>query len=486
MMDALTQNIVNRLFADGDKRLTIVINRDGFLSRTDVQNALRHAAVTVRHGKAIDLRVLVELHIDDDTGKTLFICDDEFDIMPDILPRATVMTFQARNLFPRYDWGTIRGRDYGSLRWLFEQKQIVYLTREQTSAMVHEYDNSQARVNDEAQRLLSQWSTVTAKVDFHKPQQWAPQVAAIMSRALELERWPMMRDAVEAFNRRFQDFVKESYAAVAGASLSTRCPRNVTQVLPFVARRQCDKAALVVIDGMNLWQAELLRSHLVVGLPQSMVCTEASFAWLPSTTELSRQAIFRGSRPIDTYNQNPRSEERLWNDFWLNRRLSPIQIYYQFDGDITGISPAWRRVAYVTGDLDEKMHSATDFMYLYDDTKRWVNDGRILNIAGQLLQAGFTVFITTDHGNIETQGEVTLSSDEKVGANWSSRHITLHPSADKSLFARDHNGKVTQADVHSRTFYPVDRRTFSRDSTVTHGGTHWLEVIIPFITISNR
>ncbi len=482
-MDALAGNIVSRLFTAEDRRFTIVLNRDGFLLREDVQEALRFASVTVAHGMAIDLRIFVETELDETSGRVLFIQDEEFEVLPDIASRADVVTFQARNLFPRYHWETIRQRDYYTLRWLFEQKQILKLDAVATGFVLQQYDNSQARVDDEMRQLMTQWEAVCAKLDFHRPQRWASALSSIMLRAIELDRWHEMIAPITELNAAFQEFLRQSYVSIASASLGRNCPRNVCQVLPFIAKQENAKSALIVVDGMNLWQAEVLRSHFAKNIEGVTTQYDASFSWLPSTTELSRQAIFRGDRPVETYSQNPHNEEKLWDEFWLSKKVLASLIYYQYDGDVDEVPLMRQYFGYVTADLDDKMHSATNYMYLYDDTRRWANDGRLLGVVKTLLNAGFTIYITTDHGNIEPQSEVRLAQHEKTGASWSGRHITLHPSANKQMFAGAHAGDVLQINDESQTFYPADRHIFSRENHVTHGGTHWLEVIIPFITI---
>ena len=484
-MDALAEHIVSRLFTYEDKRLTIALNRDGFLSRPDVQEALHYASVSIYHGKAIDLRVMVETELEETPGRVLFVQDEEFNVLPDIAQRADMVTFLAKNLFPRYHWETIRHCDYYSLKWIFSHKQIVNLSREQTEKVLQEYDNSQARVNDELSRILQQWQAIIAKIEFHRPQKWASELAKLMLHAIEIDRWHAMIEPITSLNKQFQDFLRQSYVSISSASLGRNCPRNVCQVLPFIAKQENAKSALIVVDGMNLWQAEVLRSHFAANIRNIDTQFDASFSWLPSTTELSRQAIFRGDRPMESYNQSPHYEEKLWDEFWLSKKVIASQTYYQYDGDIGEVPPMRKYIGYVTIDLDEKMHAATNFMYLYDDTRRWANDGRLLENVKSLLKAGFTVYITTDHGNIEPQSEVKLAQHEKIGANWSGRHITLHPSANRETFARDHAGHVEQIDPLSQTFYPTDREVFSRENHVTHGGTHWLEVIIPFITIRN-
>lgn len=484
MADALVQKMITRLFPHEEKQLTVVRNRDGFLSRADVQEALQYARVSVFHGKSLDLRVVAETELDDTGRRILFIQDEDFEILPDIVRQAEVVSFQAKNMFQHYHWDTIKGRDYNTLKWLASQKQIVYLTPEQTSMAVHEYGSSQARVDDEMLTLLKDWSKLTRSVNYHRPQKWASTLADIMLRAIELDRWHEMIEPITTLNQSFQEFLKESYINISTSTLGHQCPRVVKQILPFIASHNTLRSALIVVDGMNLWQAKLLCNHIAGHTDNIEVKFEASYSWLPSTTELSRQAIFKGDYPSDNYVQNPSTEKNLWHDFWESKRVVPVDAFYQYSGDIESPQQHLKYLAYVTVELDKMMHAATNYMYLYDDTKRWVEDNLLLGIVQRLLDAGFTVYITTDHGNIEPGANVALAAHYKTGANWSGRHITLHESANKQIFTSEYAGRVTQVDASGRTFYPTDRDIFSREAHVTHGGTHWLEVIIPFITIS--
>lgn len=45
------------------------------------------------------------------------------------------------------------------------------------------------------------------------------------------------------------------------------------------------------------------------------------YAWMPSITKLSRQALFRGDMPRDSYVQNPKNESKLWFDYWKNGKF---------------------------------------------------------------------------------------------------------------------------------------------------------------------
>ena len=187
--------------------------------------------------------------------------------------------------------------------------------------------------------------------------------------------------------------------------------------------------------------------------------------------------------PDASYPQSPHYESKLWSEFWNARKLPEYSRSYQYEG-IIDVRQDVTRLAYVTTGLDKMMHSSNNHKYLYHGTKLWVEEEELLSNIKTLRDNGFTIFITTDHGNIETEPMRQLRSSEKVGANRSLRHITLSDDADPELFAKEWEGKVMRISGQERTFYPIGRKVFSGTSThVTHGGTHWLEVLIPFITI---
>jgi hypothetical protein len=104
---------------------------------------------------------------------------------------------------------------------------------------------------------------------------------------------------------------------------------------------------------------------------------------------------------------------------------------------------------------------------------------------------GFKIFLTTDHGNIEATGWRGIKGREKLGTNKSGsrsqRHIEYSEQwlTDEFIHANEELKDVIRVDEH--TIYFTNDLSFSNEqSLVTHGGSHLLEVLIPFIEISNE
>ncbi|CEA16535.1 hypothetical protein ING2E5B_1791 [Fermentimonas caenicola] len=483
MTKKLITDIINKLFGDNRKRVVVVLNRDGFLNREDVIMALQYAQINFAKGSSLDLRILWETEWKSEQEKRcVFLMVDEFEILEDIRREVEFFSFHIRSMFRFYHWDTIKNESLATLEWLYNQPQLVPLDEIRTQNIVSEYGFTVNRVDEAMLGVKQKWNELLEKPNFDKPSEWMPDVSRLLLDAIEMERWHEMEDLIENTNNAFQEFLKKKYVNIVSSTCRKDAPRIVTHVLPFINKQGNEKSALIVIDGMNYWQSILLgnslEEHFHVRLKY-----ECIYSWLPSITELSRQAIFRASRPANWYIQNPQSEERLWREYWESKKLPKFQQFYQHSGSLD-VENSIIKLAYVSTDLDEKMHASENFYYLYDNTKRWVDDKPFLENIKYLLDSDFKLYITTDHGNIETVPYRKLEGSDKLGANdISLRHITIPEEAEKTLFEAQYAEHFMQIDENSRTYFAIKNETFTnKNAGITHGGTHWLEVLIPFIT----
>lgn len=484
MISKFTQAIFDKLFVPDGKRFVVALNKDGLLYTEDVCAKLEGTfAVQVYFGGALDLRIVKETIVaDNPDGYVLFIQNREFDLIDDIAKEADWVNVQFRSFFPHYPWDVVKTLSFKQQEWLFEQPQHVDLNIFQTENLLRDGATEISRKEEAFQNLQKEWAAICMNIDFNRPTEWMTKAAEIVLSAIEMDRWADFRNEVAAVNDRFFEFLKNSYVNIVSSTCGNKYPRIVTQVLPFLSKQAEEKQALVVVDGMNYWQALMLtrslEEHLNVNAKYDCI-----YAWLPSVTELSRQAIFRGDIPSDDYNQSPSNEAKLWNEFWKKQGIPLFQQYYQHSGEIDEESSV-KKIGYVVVDLDDKMHASDNFMYLYDNTKRWVNEPEIIGNIKHLIDRGYKVYITTDHGNIETTAYKKLDYRDKLGADLSLRHIILPEQAEKSVFESQYEGHLQQLDKSSKTYFAKDKEAFTtKERCVTHGGTHWLEVLIPFITI---
>jgi hypothetical protein len=142
-------------------------------------------------------------------------------------------------------------------------------------------------------------------------------------------------------------------------------------------------------------------------------------------------------------------------------------------------------IGIVIKDLDDLMHGTLmgdDQLYL--STKQWIDSGLLINMVLKLKQDGFRVFLTTDHGNIEAVGIKSLKMNEKFGAlSRSKRHLRFSNETLKNDFL-NRNSTLTLG-IDGLSIYLKDKSAFvpENERIITHGGSHFWEVIIPFIEI---
>ena len=140
-------------------------------------------------------------------------------------------------------------------------------------------------------------------------------------------------------------------------------------------------------------------------------------------------------------------------------------------------------------DLDDKMHSSSDYNDLKSLTQNWFNRNEIVSFIERLVADNFQVILTTDHGNIEAKGWRTLSGREKLGTNKSGSRSQRHVEYTDNWLVEefvDKNDEIKESIIiDEQAIYFKDNKSFSKERyLVTHGGSHIFEVLIPFIKLS--
>jgi uncharacterized protein Smg (DUF494 family) len=288
-----------------------------------------------------------------------------------------------------------------------------------------------------------------------------------------------------AFNLRFQRFIDNTYGSLFSLS-GVRKPVVVSRILEHINSSPANKKALLVIDGMNYWQWNILREALTdAGIGYS---SNASLAYIPTITAWSRQAIFRGDKP-DLSTDNSK-EAKLFETYWLNHGVPGYQIAFKkfsvndplvFDS----IPSDCKILGLVCNDLDDIMHgSVLGDNQLRMSTAQWISKSKIVEYISALKTKGFQVYITSDHGNIEATGLKNLTMKDKVGAlSRGKRHLNFSNETLLQTF----NEQNPALDVGKRglSLYLKKQEAFTTENNqvITHGGSHLWEVIVPFIII---
>lgn len=291
-----------------------------------------------------------------------------------------------------------------------------------------------------------------------------------------------------AFNIRFQRFVDNTYGSLFSLS-GVRKPVVVSRILEHINARPAKKKALLVIDGMNYWQWNILGKALSdAGIGYS---SNASLAYIPTITAWSRQAIFKGDKP-DLLEDNSK-EAKLFEAYWLKQGIPLYQITYKKFSvnetlDSNSIPADTTVLGLVCNDLDDIMHgSILGDIQLKMSTKQWIEKSCIVELISALKSNSFQVYITSDHGNVEAIGLKNLSMKDKVGAlSRGKRHLHFtNETLMESFLVQNKDVEVGKRGL-SLFLKKQEAFTIENSQVITHGGSHIWEVIVPFISINEK
>ena len=289
-----------------------------------------------------------------------------------------------------------------------------------------------------------------------------------------------------SFNIRFQRFVDNTYGSLFSLS-GVRKPVVVSRILEHINAKPAKKKALLVIDGMNYWQWNILGKAL--SNADINFTSNASLAFIPTITAWSRQAIFKGDKP-DLSADNSK-EAKLFETYWLNQGVPSFQIdFKKFSVNdpiaIESITPDTTILGLVCNDLDDIMHgSILGNGQLKTSTEQWIVKSKIVNTISALKAKGFQVYITADHGNIEASGLKNLTLKDKLGAlSRGKRH--LHFTNETLLDSFMELNTNIEVGKKGLSLYLKKQEAFTTENSqvITHGGSHLWEVIVPFISIN--
>lgn len=312
-------------------------------------------------------------------------------------------------------------------------------------------------------------------------------------RQLQLEADTRLRDWVQ---KRFQDLPSLPVA---------KAPVMVHHIPRYLSMRRStgeDKIALVVFDGMALDQWVQIREYLSARAPDLTADENGCFAWLPSLTSVSRQALFSGLRPrefkasIETTAQ----ESSLWNRFWLENGLRAGEVYYRkaikrteqlAELEAAVSSPSIKVAGLVVDMIDELVHGAMlGKRGLSGQIQEWCETGFIEELFKLLIGKGFHVYVTADHGNVDAegigrlnQGVISELNGERVRIY---RNETLAASVPTGVDAFPYGSPGLPSNF--LPLYASGRGAFvpAGHQVVAHGGMSVEELIVPFVRIGMK
>ena len=348
-----------------------------------------------------------------------------------------------------------------------------------------------------AEALYSDWIAFALK--------WAELSSLVHCGNSNAEYQDRLREIGGTLNTTFADWLADHYASLINQ------PPTKPVMLHHVPRRlardmenACGScAALIVVDGLALDQWVTIRQLLQSQDANLVMRESATFAWIPTLTSVSRQSIFSGQPPLyfPSSINSTNSEEKLWKKFWEGNGLSKLDVAYKRglgSGEAVSvlesiINPGKTKVVGLVVDkVDKIMHGMQlGSAGMHNQIKQWCEEGFLSTLIGQLLDFGYEVWMTADHGNIQCDGKGRPS--EGVIAETRGERVRVYPTPElRSTVAESFSFAHKWEPVGlPEAYFPLvasgqDAFLKKGDTAVAHGGIAIEEVIVPLVKFERR
>lgn len=347
-----------------------------------------------------------------------------------------------------------------------------------------------------AEARYSDWTAFALK--------WA-ELSSLVHCGNSTEHQTRLREIGDALNSTFAGWLADHYSSLI--NLPPTNPAMLHHVPRRLARDIEDsgssRAALIVVDGLALDQWVTIRQLLQKQDANLVMRESATFAWIPTLTSVSRQSIFSGKPPLyfPSSINSTNSEEKIWKQFWEGHGLSRLDVAYQRglgDGDAAGVLDSaihpgrTKVVGLVVDKVDKIMHGMQlGSAGMHNQIKQWCQGGFLAVLVGQLLEYGYEVWLTADHGNIQCEGKGRPS--EGVIAETRGERVRVYPTPELRAqvagafpFAHEWQPVGLPADYFPLVAGGRDAFVNPGDAIVGHGGVAIEEVIVPLVKFERK
>jgi hypothetical protein len=260
-----------------------------------------------------------------------------------------------------------------------------------------------------------------------------------------------------------------------------------------------NRVAFILVDGLSLDQWIVIRKALTKQHQRYRFRENAVFAWIPTITSVSRQAAFAGRPPIYYPNSihTTNKESALWTQFWADQGLKQHEVIYAKglgDGSLNNVeelitNPKIRVAGLIIDKVDKIMHGMElGAAGMHNQIRQWALQPFMTNLIELLLNNGYRIYLTSDHGNVEAVG--CGRPAEGAVADLRGERVRIYSD---SILRRQIKDRFPDALEWPPVGLPENylpliapgRSAFVRETErlVGHGGISLEEVVVPLVQI---
>ena len=305
----------------------------------------------------------------------------------------------------------------------------------------------------------------------------------------------------QKINNSFNDWMKERFHTLLSLPPypNPKLVHHIPQVINR-ARKENEKVALLVLDGMSFVQWRTIQKYLQT---KDFIFEEKGvFSWVPTLTSVSRQSIFSGLMPLHfpktihtTY-----AEERLWKTFWEKQGVMKQYVTYQksmgkeaYDVKmVKGLSKKSTKIYGAVIDVIDQFshHAVLGEESIASDLNIWLKSDYLTNLLNDLINANYTIYITSDHGNTVAKGIGRFSEGVLVDQRGERVRLyndkTFYQAAAETIPGQSWSNVGLPGDYYALFSQYGEAFTQKDKELITHGGISIEEVIVPFVKVQKN
>ena len=423
------------------------------------------------------------------TDKQIIVIDNgSFDVPYDIEKHFPIIDLNYHLIFPTLNEDALKelpGLDYDHLACVIDFTFLKCLDKQQTIRFCTEGLRTGTWAEIYAKELLERAVLQASMASSHRD--WTA-VASLFGKAamfyhtgVELNEFATMRADIEIA---FAKWINDKYSTLSGTVDSKR-PVLLSKVNDFI-RKGNSKIALVVMDGMSFENFFTMQRLMV--REKYYYDIQSSFSFFPTVTSVARQSIFSGKLPQEHVKPfSLENEEKQWFAYWKEHGYRANEIAF-FKGESLSIAPQVKIVGIVVNICDDLMHGELQGLRgLQQGVENWMRNKHLIQLISALYDNGFSIFLTSDHGNTSAVAEGRFQKPGLLAEPASRRAVIYQSYTDAIELDKfstfEYDGSYLPKDVKAYLFDTDVCYGERGKEYITHGGMTLEETVVPFIKI---
>ena len=342
---------------------------------------------------------------------------------------------------------------------------------------------------------------------------WLKKGQALLTWKAETPDDETLIEEISSENNAFAKWVFQNYSDLFEEDYLRSYNLVEKEIFPLL--KSGERVAFFVFDSFRFDQF----IGMVKTLPGSIkVSIKPYMGILPTATVFARNALFAGKTPIDIYHAHPdwltdnRHEMELLRENLIYHGLKDVEFNFQKINSQTHLKSLSIKGAqfevFVINFLDLISHLRQEVEALKDIAGdeasfiRWCNfilqDARLDQFFQRLIEQGYTIFATTDHGWVEVKHPVIIIGGEDLTPGLRFKFGDSARVKDKGAFMVYNLKEWKLPVVKSKSrlaityeyyflVYPSDPNVYKKiyEGGIFHGGITLEELILPVLKLSS-